>query len=177
MPTFKIKDLYGELMYEGEAYNFIKFVVMNKTDLHGASLRGVNLHGADLYRADLYGANLSEADLRGASLRGADLSEADLHGADLRRADLRGANLHGADLHKASLRGADLHKASLDFSSLPLWCGSFKMKVDSRFVWQLICHITRLDVSDTSKDAKTAIEKLGEYANNFCDYREDIERI
>ena len=58
----------------------------------------------------------------------ADLREADLWEADLRKADLRKADLRGADLRGADLRGADLD----DFSCLPLWCGSFDMKVDDR---------------------------------------------
>jgi len=70
----------------------------------------------------------------------ADLREADLRGADLRRADLGMADLRRADLREANLRGADL-----DFSSLPLWCGSFKIKTDLPFVRQLLYHICMID--------------------------------
>ena len=92
--------------------------------------------------------------------------------ADLRRAHLRGAHLCGADLHKADLRGANL-----DLSVFPLWCGSFGLKTDTRLVWQLIAHITRLDTSKTSKKAKEAIKALMPYANDFCRYRKDVDKI
>ena len=73
----------------------------------------------------------------------ADLSLADLRGANLRVADLRGANLSLADL-----RGADLSRANLDFSVFPLSCGSARMKVSARLVFQLSAHICALDSVD-----------------------------
>ena len=140
------------------------------------------LSGADLHEADLSGANLHRANLRGADLRGADLHGADLHGANLSRADLHGANLSGADLrganlHGADLRGANLRGANLDFSCLPLWCGSFDMKADSRLIFQLIAHITRIDKTYLSIEAKRAIRSLNEWKNEFCKYGEDIKEI
>ena len=91
--------------------------------------------------------SLSDADLRDANLR-----RADLRGANLRRADLRGANLRGANLC-----GADLRGANLDFSCFPLWCGSFDMKVDIKFVNQLLYHICKLDFDDED-GIKTTIQ-------------------
>ena len=123
-------------------------------------------------KADLRGSNLRKTDLSGADLRRADLYKADLYKADLRGAELRGANLCGADLYKADLRGADL-----DLSVFPLWCGSFGLKTDTRLVWQLIAHITRLDTSKTSEKAKEAIKALMPYANDFCRYRKDVDKI
>ena len=90
----------------------------------------------------------------------------------LREADLHGANLHGADL-----RRADLHGADLDFSCLPLWCGSFDMKADSRLIFQLIAHITRIDKVYLSIEAKRAIRSLDEWKNEFCKYGKDIKEI
>jgi len=108
---------------------------------------------ADLSLADLRGANLRVADLRGADLSRADLSVADLRvadlsGANLRVADLRGADLRGADLSLADLRGANLSRANLDFSVFPLSCGSARMKVSARLVFQLSAHICALDSVD-----------------------------
>ena len=128
--------------------------------------------GANLREADLSGANLHGANLRGADLHGANLSRADLRGANLSGADLRGANLHGADLHEANLRGANL-----DFSCLPLWCGSFDMKADSRLIFQLIAHITRIDKTYLSIEAKRAIRSLDEWKNEFCKYGKDIKEV
>ena len=78
----------------------------------------------------------------------ADLSLADLRGANLRVADLRGADLRGADLSLADLRGANLSRANLDFSVFPLSCGSARMKVSARLVFQLSAHICALDSVD-----------------------------
>lgn len=88
------------------------------TDLHSASLTGLDLCQADLDGADLYRADLYRADLDGASLHRADLTEANLPGVSLRGANLRGANLRNANLHRADLTGADLHGADLTGTTL-----------------------------------------------------------
>ena len=77
----------------------------------------------------------------------------------------------------ANLCGADLREADLDFSCLPLWCGSFNIKADSRLIFQLIAHITRIDKTYLSIDAKRAIMSLDEWKNEFCKYRNDIKEI
>ena len=106
-------------------------------------------------RANLSGANLSRADLREADLREANLIGANLRGANLREADLRGADLIGANL-----RGANL-----DYSALPLWCGSFDVKVDKRIASQIAYHFCRLDCDDPEFIvARNAIKDL---ANQF----------
>ena len=118
-------------------------------------------------------ANLRGADLREANLWGADLREANLQGTDLRGADLWEANLQRADLREANLQGADL-----DLSCLPLWCGSFYMKVDDRFVLQLLCHLVRLDVSACSQRIQKFVRRMPGWAKNgFCKYRGDIEPV
>jgi hypothetical protein len=145
----------------------VERAVALKVSLSGADLSGAALHGADLSGADLYEANLSWADLREANLRGADLYEANLSWADLREANLSWADLRGADL-----RGANLHRADLDFSCLPLWCGSFGMQVDSRFVRQLAAHLYRLKCDEPEGQA---IQRLLRPARNaFCRDRSDV---
>jgi len=109
----------------------------------GANLQGANLYGADLKQANLYGADLKQANLQGAYLQGAYLQGANLQGSDLYE-----ANLQGADLRQAYLYGANLKQANLDFSYLPLWCGSFGMKVSPDLIYQLIYHICNLDCDD-----------------------------
>ena len=65
----------------------------------------------------------------------------------------------------ANLSRADLSDADLDFSCLPLWCGSFGIKVDDRLLHQLCYHICKLDSNtDDFKAVKTA---LTNYANKF----------
>ena len=120
----------------------------------------------DLSDANLRGANLRGANLRGANLRGADLSD-----VDLSRANLRGANLSYVDLRGADLSYADLRNANFDFSSFPLWCGSFNFKADMRLVYQLCYHICRLNIiNQNGKESKTGkiLQKLlMPYANKF----------
>ena len=113
-----------------------------------------DLRQAELYAVDLQYSVLSEAKLRHANLRSADLSGADLRYADLRFCDLRSADLSGADLWYADLRYAnllntdlryaDLRHADFDFATFPLWCGSFGMKVDEDFIYQLAYHMCKL---------------------------------
>jgi len=125
-------------------------------------------------------ANLYRADLREANLYRANLCGADLYRANLYRANLCGANLCGADLYRADLCGADLYDANLDFSCLPLWCGSFGMIVDDRFVKQILCHFARLDVSKCSpwiRYVHRVISNLYNCKNWFCKERNDVEEI
>jgi len=130
-----------------------------------ANLSGANLSRADLREADLREANLIGANLRGANLSRANLREANLRNADLREADLREASLIGANLIGANLREADLRGANLDYSALPLWCGSFDVKVDKRIASQIAYHFCRLDCDDPEFIvARNAIKDL---ANQF----------
>ena len=94
-------------------------IVLDKAELRGAHLNGVDLTGvhlneANLRDADLTGAFLGRANLRGANLQQATLSGAFLGNADLGGAFLGGADLRDANLQKASLRGAYLDRARLN---------------------------------------------------------------
>ena len=100
-----------------------------------------------------------------ANLRYADLSNADLRYADLSYADLSHAVLRYADLHYADLRYADLRSADIDFSCWPLWCGSKKIKVDIKIVYQLMAHVCVLDCDD--KIFKKARKFLLPFAKKF----------
>jgi hypothetical protein len=154
-----------------------KDLVGVRADLRGANLQGADLQEADLRGADLQGADLQRADLRGANLQEADLREANLQEAYLQRANLQRADLQGVDLQRADLRGANLQEADLDFSCLPLWCGSFKMKIDDRLVAQIVCHLTRFDSSECSTESKKIMKMLKPFANNFCKYRNDVKEL
>jgi len=132
----------------------VEWAIKNKADLRGADLSGADLRGADL----------SYSNLRGADLRGADLSYSNLSYSNLRGADLSHSNLSGANLSGANLRGADL-----DFSTFPLWCGSFDIKADMRLAAQLLYHFCRIDFGEgqgtqAARDAQKAMKDL---ANTF----------
>jgi uncharacterized protein YjbI with pentapeptide repeats len=97
--------------------------------------------------------------------RGIHLSEADLSGADLRGADLR-----KADLRWANLRDADLRGANLNFSSWPLWCGSFDVKVDIQIVSQLAYHFCRLCCDDSKyAEARAALIDIANQFDLICE--------
>ena len=144
---------------------------LSHADLSYADLRNANLSYADLSYADLRDANLKDANLRYADLSYADLRNANLSYANLSRADLSDADLSYADLKDANLRYADLSYADFDFSSFPLWCGSFNFKADMRLVYQLCYHICRLNIiNQNGKESRTGriVQKLlMPYANKF----------
>ena len=78
----------------------------------------------------------------------------------------------------AKLQGANLREANFDFSVLPLHCGSFGMIVDDRFIAQLICHLTRLNIKNCSKKYKNFINSIDlDLKNSFCSHRVDVEEI
>ena len=106
-----------------------------------------------------------------------EIPEKDLSEANLREADLRGANLRKADLRGADLWGANLQRATLDLSCWPLSCGSFGLIADDRLIAQLVCHITRLDISHCGRITKMAIKALFPFRNLFCRYRDDVAEI
>jgi uncharacterized protein YjbI with pentapeptide repeats len=113
---------------------------------------------------------LSKANLSGANLNGANLNEANLSRADLSGADLSGADLSEADLFKANLSKADLSGADLDFSSLPLWCGSLKMKTDAKQRKQIAYHLASLFVNSKeplTDEEKQLLDVIKPYANRF----------
>ncbi len=94
-----------------------------------------------------------------ADLRWANLQRTDLRWANLQRTDLRGANLHRVKIRGANFRGADF-----DFSVLPLWCGSFDMKIDRNTYTQILYHLCRMEVDD--EDCKTHQKLSRELANS-----------
>ena len=93
--------------------------VLRDASLQRSQLAGARLVGVDGFSARFVSSDLAGADLTGAALRDADftragLREARLVGADLRRARLFRADLSGADLTGAQLGGADLTDAMFD---------------------------------------------------------------
>lgn len=83
-----------------------------------------SLVGANLERADLRGKNLRGVNFTNANLRGADLSDADLRETTFVRADLSRACLHGADCEGADFTGSDMsmcYLKAVNFSKARLW--------------------------------------------------------
>lgn len=115
-------------------------------------------------RARLEGADLAETNLADANLEGAELKGANLSGAILDRASLKTASLIGVNLTEASLWGADLRGANLDYSCFPLWCGSARMKVSIRLVYQLLAHISVLECPDEPEEYAKIRELILPYA-------------
>lgn len=89
-----------------ERDNIKKLKISPGAHLERADLSGKDLRGVDLTSAHLEGANLSHADLSFSSLKGANLEGAHLDHAFLRSTDIDGANLRGADLRKSRITSA-----------------------------------------------------------------------
>ena len=141
-----------------------------KADLSGADLRWADLSGADLSRVDLSGANLSDANLFKANLIKANLNGANLNGANLKWADLSDTDLSDTNLSGANLSEANLSGADLDYSSLPLWCGSLKMKTDAKQRKQIAYHLASLFVNSKeplTDEEKQLLDVIKPYANQF----------
>ena len=92
-----------------------------------------------------------------------------LRGKDGKKADLRCADLRWADLKGVDLRCVDLRGTDLDYSSFPLWCGSFDIIVDERLIRQLCYHIAKLKYAGNDSDIKTLLESdvFKSVANKF----------
>jgi len=148
---------------------------LNYAELNYAKLNCAKLNCAKLNYAELNYAKLNYAELNYAKLNYAKLNGAELNGANLNGANLNGAELNGANLNGANLNGAELNGANWDFSSFPLWCGSFNMKVSARLIFQLIAHIKRLKCND--EEAQEVLRILEPWKNKFCEYRDDVKEI
>ena len=79
------------------------------------------------------------------------------------------ADLSRADLSWANLSGANLSGANLDFSTIPLWCGSLKANFDDKQLIQIAYHLVKagLNSNNASKETKTELKKLIDFANKF----------
>ena len=137
---------------------------MNKEEL--IQLLKTDVAALNAYRRET---EFAPIDLRGADLEGADLTDADLTRADLTRANLTRADLTRANLTRANLTRADLTRADLDYSCLPLWCGSLKMKTDERQRKQIAYHLASLFVhaESVSDEEKAIYSAIAAYANDF----------
>jgi uncharacterized protein YjbI with pentapeptide repeats len=135
-----------------------------------ANLNWVNLRRVNLWGVNLQGAHLWRTNLEGACLEGANLQD-----ADLQLSNLKGANLRGANLLRTNLNGADLRGADLDFSVFPLWCGSFDMKVDEKFIIQLAYHFCKLDCD--SKMYQELRNKMLDTANQFHRINKECDEL
>ena len=143
-----------------------KLIQLLKTDVAAFNMYRRQTEFAPI---DLTDANLTDADLTDADLTRADLTGANLTDADLTRANLTGANLTRANLTRADLTGADLTGAYLDFSALPLWCGSLRMKTDERQRKQIAYHLASLFVhaENVTDEEKAIYSAIATYANGF----------
>ena len=151
---FEIKHkISGKVLFSAKGESF-------RSVVETAIKARVSLRDTDMRNADMQCADMRNADMRDADMQCADMRDADMRGADMRGADMRGANMRGADMQCADMRGADW-----DFSCFPLWCGSFNVKVDMKFIYQMCYHICKLD--NGSKEHADIKIKLTEHANKF----------
>ena len=101
---FQIKKRFSdEILIEGEAESFAKFIEENKSDLSGSNLSGSDLSGSNLSGSDLSDSNLSGSNLSGSDLRGSNLSGSNLSGSDLRGSNLSGSDLSGSNLRRIKI--------------------------------------------------------------------------
>jgi Uncharacterized low-complexity proteins len=82
--------------------------------LEKARLDRSNFHGADVRGGSFEKAKLEFADFASANVRNGNFAKADLENTVLKDADLMGANFTDADLRKTDLSGADLRKADFN---------------------------------------------------------------
>jgi uncharacterized protein YjbI with pentapeptide repeats len=158
----------------------LKEVNFNGADLSSAyfenvsfersSFRGANLTSSTFKECNCSFADFGDANLTRANCSGSNFCMANLRCTNLYRTIFRNGNLNSVDLNDAEtfltdFREADLTNANLDFSSLPLWCGSFDMKVDAKIMRQIAYHFCRLKCDDReSIDMQNA---LLDFANKF----------
>lgn len=113
-----LEETGREAIEEWRAYIQQNKSKLEKANLTGAPLDGINLSEAQLQGANLFGAKLNKAVLESANLQTARLTSAILKEAILTQANLseskaRGATFDKADLTRANLAGAELYAAKL----------------------------------------------------------------
>lgn len=104
-------------------------VNLTYADLSGANFQEAQLIGTEFVQADIVGANFEKANLGGANFFGADIQRSEFTGANLAKVDFtevvaRGARFTGADIGQgalfkdANLAGADFSNSSLQGAKL-----------------------------------------------------------
>lgn len=136
-----------------------------KVHLQGANLRYVNLQNAWLTDVNLQGADLTNADLQKTHLTRADLQKAEFNGANLQETDMQEAKLQGAILVLAKMRKANLFKADLSSASL--------LFADLKMAWLNNANLQEAELEKSElneatideanlKDAKVTLEQLAQ---------------
>ena len=70
-----------------------------------------------------------------------------------KQANLRDADLSHVDLSHTDLRNANVSNTNIDFSTFPLWCGTFDIQSDDlKLVYQLLYHICRIKSTNPELD-------------------------
>ena len=132
---------------------------LEREDLHGAWLQGLDMADADMNNANLQGANLVGANLKGANLQNTHFQKANLKGAQLQQARLNGANLQGANLGGADFKQADLFSA--DFREVK---EMEPYRIQKAMNWNRAFYrtelLSRLELSPTHNDD---LEIIGNY--------------
>lgn len=133
----------------------LRYAMLSKADLQGATLSGASLRRATLSEANLHGARLSEANLTEAMLSGANLTRANLSYANMNNADLSGAFLTRAFLT------TETNLDGVTFSQPPVlvgarWNGAPLDDID----W---AQVTRLGDDEAISKAKTRQERAEAY--------------
>jgi len=82
------------------------------------------------------------------------------------RSDLKYCSFVNADLFMVSFKDADLSGANFEYSTWPLWYGSFDAIADEHLVAQLAYHFCRLKFKND--DCKKAQNALKDLANKFA---------
>lgn len=67
MKKSEIKNIYGAMLFESDAFSLKELTIENKENLKRADLCCADLEGVDLQYADLRGANLEDANLEKAT--------------------------------------------------------------------------------------------------------------
>jgi DMSO/TMAO reductase YedYZ molybdopterin-dependent catalytic subunit len=125
-----VADPWREQRYLAPSLSRLEMhAILQKRELGGRDLRGLDAEGHDLSGLNAQGALLRDANFRRANLRGASFARANVTNAHFERADLRDVNFQNADAQGTDFRGADLRGAN--FAGASIFGATFVTPVES----------------------------------------------
>lgn len=131
------------------------------------------------YLISFSGSEIKHSIFENSELCNAFFMNASIYETSFCNSDLSLSSFKFADLELVDFRIADISYSNFDFAKIQFSCKFSKMKVSDRYIGQFSYHLTRVDVSNCSKEVIKEIERIrkGPLGNLFLKYRGDIEKI
>jgi uncharacterized protein YjbI with pentapeptide repeats len=132
----------------------------SKLDLKNKKLREREWDYCKFEDCNFEYSDLSDSIIENCEFINCNFYHCDMDNCYLKNSIFRECNIKMVNLLRTDLTNADFSTSNIDYSSFPLWCGSFNVILDDKQKQQLLYHLLRIAPEYRSK-------KLCAIANGF----------